>query len=115
MKILKQSLLTVTLLTISATTLPHYYHDSGVGAGLLGAGIGMGVGYAIGKSGNNEDPGKAAVRSVDRDIRNEQKSKKQLTRDYNKGKITKSEHDARQAEHDENIKSLRKQRVMATA
>jgi len=115
MKILNQSLLVLTLVTISSTIVPHYHGDSGIGAGLLGAGIGMGVGYAIGKSGQSDSPENSNIRSINQEIKLEQKTKRQVTRDHFKGKITKAEHDEQQAKLDEIIKSLRRQRVMAAA
>jgi hypothetical protein len=114
MKIMKKSLLALALIT-SSIALPYHGDGGGFGGGFAtGAILGTGLTLAA-TSGRNEDPATRNIKSIDKDIRYEQRQLERANRDYKKGKINGAELDRTIRQHESNLNSLRRSRVEAAA
>jgi len=113
MKMIKNGLLTLALISITTNITPR--GDGGAWAG--GTAIGLGTGLLIGSQLNkgSENPERTNIKSIDKDIRYEQREIKAANRDFRKGKIDREELNRAIAQHEENIKALRRQRAIVTA
>lgn len=118
MKIMKKSLLALTILAMSSSMLPHYGYGGGgdFGGGFAtGALLGTGLTLAATSGNRYQDPDTVTIKSINKDIERENKEIRKLHADLRKGRISQEEHDDRVAEHKENINSLQKQRVQVRA
>lgn len=114
MKNIKKSLLTLALISITPNLLPH--GGSGFGGGFAtGAILGTGLTLAATSGGRNDNPESRNIKSIDKDIRYERRQLERANRDYKKGRINGNELDKVITQHEENIKSLQRQRAMVTA
>jgi|GEM_PF-1325155 len=110
MKFIKKSLLALSLLTLSANTLPHG-GGGGFGGGFAaGALTGVAVtSIAASASNRNNGGGDSSAGAIRREIKDVQKEKRRTSNDLKNGKITQKEHDDIQKDLNSQIRDLRQQ------